>query len=152
MLNPVVLPGSDKVAARARQAQQKQISTLLASAANIKVQSSTESMEEQPRTEHLLDSGSVPTKEQRKEVLRQANLLFQRDRNGQGGQEWRRLRAIGVIDPTLAHYLRLAGCDPAWPAPQPEGRALRKEQHAKEKAKKDLALSAQAAVAKRGDK
>jgi len=82
------------------------------------------------------------TKERKKDIMRQAFWLYQQDRQKELGTsyvdstEWKRIRALGGENPTLCHYLKRAGWDKSWALPEPEGRAFRREQHAKVKAEK----------------
>jgi hypothetical protein len=85
--------------------------------------------------------------EEQKEIMGRAFWLYQRDQQKQLGSayvdstEWKRIRAIGGEDPTLRHYIQLAGWDASWPLPAPEGRAFRREQHAKLKNQKATACT-----------
>eukprot|EP00931_Biecheleriopsis_adriatica_P110737 TRINITY_DN85031_c0_g1_i1.p1 TRINITY_DN85031_c0_g1~~TRINITY_DN85031_c0_g1_i1.p1 ORF type:complete len:283 (-),score=72.00 TRINITY_DN85031_c0_g1_i1:10-858(-) len=77
------------------------------------------------------DTPSMAKKQ--KEVMTHAFRLFQQDRQKETGSnyvdstEWKRLRALGGDSPVLRRYLELAGWDPSWPLPGPEGRLLRRE-------------------------
>ena len=77
-------------------------------------------------------AGSVLTDEQ-KAVMARAFWMYERDRQKEQGTkcidstEWKRMRALGGGSPVLRAYLKRAGWDPKWPAPQPEGRLLRRE-------------------------
>lgn len=70
---------------------------------------------------------------EQKTVMARAFWLYENDRQHKQGSkcinstEWKRMRALGGASPVLCSYLRRAGWDPAWPAPEPDGRLLRRE-------------------------
>lgn len=72
-------------------------------------------------------------KKKQKEIMTHAFELWQRDQQKTQGSnkidstEWKRIRAIGGKDPILQRYIKLAGWEPSWPMPEPEGRLLRRE-------------------------
>ena len=75
---------------------------------------------------------STLTKQQ-KAVMTRAFQLYENDRRKDqrtmciDSTEWKRMRALGGASPVLCSYLKRAGWNPAWPAPKPEGRLLRRE-------------------------
>lgn len=91
------------------------------------------------QSNQTISSEAARIKEKQKEVMRQAFWLYQQDRQKEEGTqyvdstEWKSIRAQGGEHPTLRYYIKLAGWDESWPLPEPEGRAYRREQHAKGK-------------------
>mmetsp|Transcript_112971 Transcript_112971/g.358886 ORF Transcript_112971/g.358886 Transcript_112971/m.358886 type:complete len:402 (-) Transcript_112971:3824-5029(-) len=92
-------------------------------------------------------SESAALKEKQKAVMSHAFWLYQQDRQKEQGTkyidstEWKRARARGGEDPLLWRYIQRAGWDASWPLPESEGRAVRREQHAKIKAEKGVGSS-----------
>jgi len=134
VIPPLMVKGIEDVAAQARDAQATRDGQIAEARRRLKAGG--------PRGAAAAASGEgvrAPEKERQKEVMRRAWQLFQADRGGKGGREWKRMRAAGGTDPTLASYLSKAGWDPSWPTPEPEGRALRRERAASVKSARDAA-------------